>query len=140
MQRSLLSTSVLLLGLLAGACSSTPSNTAEVSVAPLYEGQMPSAMGQKALHKLRGVRFVDQQQRLGGGVWTVGGFSIADCGDGQLLPCVELQQGKQSMHLPMLTDGDVGFLFETAMDEHSPLADQGVSVEMKTQLRSMGSK
>lgn len=136
MQQSFTTISALLLGLLAGACTSSPADsTAEVSATALYEGQMPSSQAQKALHKLRGVQFVDKNHKLGGGVWTVGGFSIADV-DGELLPCIELSQGKDALQLPMLADGDVNYLYEAIYESQGPLESDDVSVQMKQFLRS----
>ncbi|MEX1023520.1 MAG: hypothetical protein WD226_00460 [Planctomycetota bacterium] len=136
----------LALGLLAGSCasSSTPADagptTPAVSVSAVYNGDSPSAKAQGMLHSLRGHKFIDRDKRLGGGVWTVGGYMVGETRDGQLQPMVTLSQGSRDLRLPMLTDGDVGYLWSVAKNETSPMEQAQLSAECKSMLRSLAGR
>jgi hypothetical protein len=81
--------------------------------APGYSGPIVGALAQGALHSLEGRKFQDVEGVLGGGTWTVSGFSVTPYpdGSGEVGPHLVLCQGEHRLVLPMQADGDAADVY-----------------------------
>ena len=96
---------------------------------PGYSGDVPSALAQQLLLELRGTEFSDATGVLSAGTWEVAGFAVipnasSPSGKG---PVVRIDQGRDSIHVPLESDGDVADFFfrvtnRTAPDFTGPLS------------------
>lgn len=128
----------LFCGLLFVSCASTSSQrTKNLSLAMSYDGPMPSAMAQKALMKVRGQSFGAAQATTGEGAWTVGRYSITESADGSIQPMLQMSRGDYVIDLPVLTDGDVQFVFENVLMTETPVWGRGLSPELQGRLSEL---
>ena len=87
-----------------------------------YRGPVPSPAAQQLLRELRGETWTDAISAFGGGVWEIGPFSVKanDASPGGKGPVLRLDQGDDSVYVPLETDGDVADLFYKVMRKVAP--------------------